>query len=91
MQDGYAMAVGELLEINDKTKIQLFAVFAAIPIFVGFVFWISMIYFKVEAAEKVNERQEVKLDSQMNVLLDIRDKVTRVEERLDKTNKYTER
>lgn len=85
------MAVGELMEINDRTRIQLFAVLAAVPVFVGFVFWISMIYFKVEAAEKMNERQEVKLDSQMNVLLDIRDKVTRVEERLDKTDKPTER
>jgi hypothetical protein len=72
------------LTLDEKTKVGFFAVVGAIPVFAGFVFWISMIYFKADAAERMNNAQDVKLDSQMQILLDIRDRITRLEQKLDR-------
>lgn len=67
------------MDITDKTRVGLFAVLGALPVIIGGIFWLSMIYFKAEAAERMNEKQEQKLDSQMAILLDIRDRVIRLE------------
>lgn len=70
-----------MVSINEKTKIGLYAVLGTVPFIVGGIFWVSMIYFKVEAAEKINEKQDQKLDSQMMILVDIRERVIRLDER----------
>lgn len=65
--------------LDNKTKIELWAVLGVLPVFCGLVFWITMIYFTASAAQVTNEKQDLKLDSQMIILLDIRDKITRLE------------
>lgn len=71
------------MTLNEKTKIEFFTVIGILPVFAAMVFWVSMIYFKADAAERMNTSQDVKLDSQMQILLDIRDRLTRLEEKLD--------
>lgn len=66
-------------EINDKTKVQLYAVFGVLPVFVGLISWLTVLYLKADAAEKMNEKQDVKIESQSLLLLDIRDRVIRIE------------
>lgn len=80
-------AVGDLVTtINDRTKIGLFVVLGAIPTFAGFVFWLTMIYSEARAATITNEKQDQKMDAQTIILLDIRDKVTRLEAEKDRKN-----
>jgi hypothetical protein len=69
------------VEINENTKIRLYAVLGAMPVLVGGIIWVTMIFFKADAAERINAKQDEKLDSQMIILLDIRDRVSRIEER----------
>lgn len=83
----------ETVTINEKTRIGLFAVLGAIPVFVIVIFYGTMVYFKAEASEKKNLEQDVailsnrkevdlKIDSQMLVLIEIRDRLTRLEEQV---------
>lgn len=73
------------MTLDEKTKVGFFTVLGILPVFTGLVFWISMIYFKAEAAERMNVSQDLKLDSQMQILLDIRDRITRVEQKIDQS------
>lgn len=66
--------------IDEKTKIQLFTVLGAMPVIVGAIVWLTIIYFKAEASERANEKQDIKIEAQYNLLLDIRDRVIRIEE-----------
>jgi hypothetical protein len=65
--------------IDDKTRVQLFAVLSVVPVIVGFVAWLTMVYVKAEAAEKINEKQDAKLEAQYMLLIDIRDRVIKIE------------
>ena len=71
--------------LDNKTKIELWAVLGVVPVFCGLVFWITMIYFTASASQVTNEKQDAKLDSQMQILLDIRDRITRVEQKIDRS------
>lgn len=66
--------------LDEKTRVQLFAVLASIPVFVGAVAWITGIYLKAEASETRLEKQEQKIEAQYLLLQDIRDRVIRIEE-----------
>lgn len=72
------------MEINEKTKIGLFSVLGTLPVLVGGIIWLSVIYFKAEAAEKMNEKQDVRIENQQLILLDIRDRVIKIESKLNK-------
>jgi hypothetical protein len=41
--------------------------------------WLTIIYLKADASEKINEKQDAKIEAQFNLLLDIRDRVIRIE------------
>ncbi len=69
--------------IDDRTKVQLFAVLSALPVLIGFVSWLTVVYTKAEAAERANERQDTKIEAQYSLLLDIRDRVIRIESASD--------
>lgn len=69
------------MDINDRTKIPLFAVMASMPVLAGGLVWLSVIYFKADAAEQYNIKQDLKIETQMSLLLDIRDRVIRIEEK----------
>jgi len=65
--------------IDEKTNIPLFAVIGALPVAVGFVAWLTIIYLKSDAATVQNERQDAKIEAQYLLLLDIRDRVIKIE------------
>lgn len=67
------------MNIDESTNIKLFAAIAALPAIATCVFWIAAIQLKAEAAERVNEKQDAKLETQMTLLLDIRDRIIRIE------------
>jgi hypothetical protein len=70
------------MEIDGKTNIPLFAVLASIPILVGFIFWISTIYSITLSAQSANAAQDIKIDQTRDLLIDIRERVIRIEERI---------
>lgn len=70
------------MHITEKTKVSLFAVVIAIPTFVGFVYWLAAISISTAQATKMNEVQDQKLDSQTLLIMDIRDRVIRIEEKV---------
>lgn len=65
--------------LDDKALIPLWSVLGIIPIFIGAVFWISSLSYDV--AEAKNDILETKTSMSENhkVLLDIRDRVIRIE------------
>lgn len=74
-------------DIDDKTKIPLFAVVAAMPIIFGGIFWMTIIYDGVVEATRVNIQQDQTLKEESKVLLDIQERVIRIEERLKTKNR----
>jgi hypothetical protein len=72
------------MDINEQTRVPLFAVLAAIPIIIGFIFWMSSLYASVSQAEITNNKQDVKIDQLYELLIDIRDRVIRIEEKISK-------
>lgn len=68
------------MEINERTKIGLFTVLGTAPFVLGGIFWLTAIYFNVNTALADNVKQDAKIQDQMNILLDIRDRVIRIEE-----------
>lgn len=79
------------MDISEKTKIPLFVVIGAIPILAAFTFWMSTIYIAGETANAVNLKQDEKIDNLNGILLDIRDRVIRIEERVKKRGGDNER
>lgn len=65
--------------IDDTTKVRLYAAIGTLPVIIGAISWLTVIYLKAEAAEKINEKQDAKIEAQFNLLLDIRDRVIRIE------------
>lgn len=72
------------MDINEQTRVPLFAVLASIPIIIGFIFWMSSLYASVSQAEITNNKQDVKIDQLYELLIDIRDRVIRIEEKISK-------
>lgn len=70
--------------IDDKTKISLFAVAACIPVFVGVILWLASIDFKASAAQEELKNTKV-------LLLEIREKVIRIDQTLRDKHFYKER
>jgi hypothetical protein len=72
------------MNVDRETKIQLTWVAASIPFLVGAIFWLSTIYSTAADAQRINEKQDLKLETQMSLLLDIRDRVIRIEEKVNR-------
>jgi hypothetical protein len=70
--------------ISDKTKVPLFAVLAAMPVIFGFIFWLTTIYAATIEAKEANIHQDLKIDQTRDILLDIRDRLIRIEERVNR-------
>lgn len=75
------------MDITPSTKIQLTWVAASIPFLVGGIIWLSTIYSTAADAQRINEKQDLKLETQMSLLLDIRDRVIRIEEKVNNRSK----
>jgi len=66
--------------IDEKTKIPLFAALGAVVTIVGFSFWITMVYSMAVQAEKINTKQDEKLE----MLYEIREDVAVIKKMLEK-------
>lgn len=68
-----------MANIDNKTKIELYAVLGGLPVIIGFIFWISVIYQKVDAHEKDINQLKVNEEKQIDLLIDIRERIIRLE------------
>ncbi len=62
-----------MVEIDDKTKISLYAAVALLPFLIGFILWLSSIEAKASAAQ--DELRDLK-----PLISDIRERTIRIEE-----------
>lgn len=65
--------------IDEKTKVPLFAVLGSLSAIILVTYYIISYSLKVDAVEKLNDKQDQRIDSQMTLLLDIRDRVIKIE------------
>lgn len=72
------------IDITEKTRVPLFAVLVSIPTLLGGMFWLTAIWQQGAEAARVNDRQDRQLNSQTEILNDIRDRVIRIEEHIRK-------
>lgn len=66
------------MNITNRTKIELWGVLAAIPFLVGGIVWLTTIYSTAVEAQRVNEKQDLVLDKQMNLLIEIKETVIEI-------------
>ena len=71
--------VERTLNLDDKTTINLFAVLGALPIFIGFVFWMSTTYADVVNIKTAMVEKNKVDEQQMTLLLDIRERLITLE------------
>ena len=67
------------LTLNDKTTVNFFAVLGALPIFIGFVFWMSTTWADVVNIKTALANKDKVDEQQMSLLLDIRERLIRLE------------
>jgi len=75
------------MTIDAKTKIEVFAVIAAIPCVVWAIFWFAGIVAKVESAEAASVKQELKIELARENLVEIRERLIRIESKLDRRSR----
>lgn len=68
------------MDLNEKTKIPLFAVLVSLPFVVGFIFWLSTVASDASAAK--SETSSIR-----ELVLDIRERIVRIETRLNNKEK----
>ena len=73
-----------MAKLDETTSIPLFAVITAVPFAIGFIIWLSTIYSVASNAQQTNKMQDVKIEQTRELLLDIRDRIIRIEEHLNK-------
>lgn len=71
------------IDINDRTSIPLFAVLAATPVILGFILWLGTIYSLAVNAQQTNIRQDSKIESSSKILIDIRERLIRIETKIN--------
>jgi hypothetical protein len=77
----------EVTDIDDRTKISLFAVAAAVPVLVTTVVFVAMAYFKADAAEARIDLQAIAIKEQRDMIMEIRDRTARIENMLENLQK----
>lgn len=68
------------MRIDERTHIPLFAVAALIPFVAAAVMWFAALYNTAAEATRINVQQDLRLDQQLNLLQDIRERIIRIEE-----------
>lgn len=66
-------------EINERTRVGLFAVMGILPIVTALVFFISTIYYKASASESRLDRQAEAIKEQRLMLVEIKERTARIE------------
>lgn len=76
-------------EIDDKTKVPLFMAIGSLPVLVVAIFWVATLNSRVSASEQRTDRvvdkihtMEAKEDKVLDGIIDIRERLSRIEERL---------
>lgn len=59
------------MNLDDKTKIPLFAALGAAITLFGFSFWLTMVYSVALEAQKINEKQDTKLEMLYEIKADV--------------------
>ena len=72
------------LTINDRTTVPLAWMAAIIPIILAAMFWLSVIYVNEQANAQAIIKVDARVDAEYTVLLDIRDRVIRMETQASK-------
>ncbi len=72
------------MKITDKTSISLFAVLVSFPFLVNVILWSATVNERALANENKVLKIEHKQDEQTNLLMEIRDRLIRMEERINK-------
>lgn len=67
------------MNIDEKTKISLWAVLVAVPTLCTFVFWCATMYSTAVNAERVNIEQEIKIKTVDDKFTEIRDRLMTIE------------
>lgn len=75
------MAVGSN-NIDEQTRISLFAALGLLPIIAGGVFWLASVDARAQENQARTERIVAKIIKDGDLLLDIRDRLARIEEQL---------
>jgi len=70
------------MRLDDKTLIPLWSVVTAIPFIIGAIMWITYVYSDVAQAKENIDKLEKHQDRNSDLLLEIRDRVIRIEERI---------
>lgn len=70
--------------IDDKTKISLFAVAVGLPTIIISAMWLAALSARSDQALATSVENERRIEKQMDVLLEIKDRVIRIEEQLKK-------
>lgn len=75
------------MKLDDKTLIPLWSVLTAVPFIIGGIMWITYVYSDVAQAKQNIEKLEEHQDKNSDLLLEIRDRVIRIEERITTNGK----
>ena len=74
------------MEINEDTKVPLFKALGLVGFLSGGIVWATMVYYKadtavaaIETQAKRDKEQDDRLTKQMDLLIDIRERVIRIE------------
>lgn len=65
--------------LGENITISIWKVLASIPVVVGAIFWLSTIYVDEQAHGEQIRKIDGRIDSEYTLLLDIRDRVIRLE------------
>lgn len=71
------------MNINDKTKIELYAALATAPFIVGFIFWLSSINNSANGSEKKIAQLEQNQQNQNNLLISVKEDLTLIKYKLE--------
>jgi hypothetical protein len=75
------------MNLNDKTTLPLIWVFMAIPFAIGAMFWLTSVSYSVEAQAAKLTGLEIKWDKKEEILIQIKEDVAVIKQRLESQNK----
>jgi hypothetical protein len=73
-----------MAHIDERTKVPIVWLGIVLATFGGGVFWLSSLYSQVSLAAQINASQDIKLEKTQEYLVDIRERLIRIETKLNK-------
>lgn len=75
-----------MTDLNEKTTINLWGIVSVLPVFIGLVFWFTVLWAKAET--NLAKIQKIEADNKevSEIISDIHDRVIRIEEKLNHTH-----